>query len=82
MMDVSVFVRKPNTVEYSEVGKKKFSLLPRTDEFISLESEPKKYFQVIAVHHMSGGDGAIQLFAVEAEPPWVVKKGRAIGFGV
>lgn len=78
-MDASVFVRKPNTTEYRELGKKKFSVLPRADEFISLESEGKKYFQVIAVHH-AGADGAIQLYAVEADPPWVAKKGRTIGF--
>ncbi|MEX1240106.1 MAG: hypothetical protein WEB30_10325 [Cyclobacteriaceae bacterium] len=80
-MDASVLVRKPNTTEYSDLGKKKFSVLPRVDEFISLESEGKKYFQVITVHHVSGADGAIQIYAVEAAPPWVAKQGRTIGFG-
>ena len=77
-MDASVFVRRPNTSEYSDLGKKKFAVLPRADEFISLESDAKKYFQVIAVHH---AESIIQLYAVETEPPWLAKKGKAIGFG-
>jgi hypothetical protein len=80
-MDASVFVRKPNMAEYRDLGKKKFAVLPRPDEFMSLDGEAKVYFQVIAVHHTSGSDGLIEIYAVEADPPWMAKKGRTIGFG-
>jgi len=73
-------VRKPNTTEYSDLGSKKFSVLPRMDEFISVDSEGKNYFQVIGVHH-SAGDAGVEIYAVQTDPPWVAKKGRAIGFG-
>lgn len=81
-MDASVFVRQPNTKEYSQLGAKKFSSLPRVDEFISASHEGgQKYFQVIAVHHSTEKDGVIEIYAVQTEPTWEVKKGRAIGFG-
>lgn len=80
-MDALVFVRRLNSHEYNELGKKKFSVLPRMDEFISVDAEGKdKYFQVIAVHHVEG-DGDIEVYAVQTEPTWLAKKGRAIGFG-
>ena len=81
-MDASLFVRLPNVTEYSKMGVRVFSALPRVDEFISAEVEgKKKYFQVIAVHHESDNEGAIEIYAVQTEPMWEAKKGRAIGFG-
>jgi hypothetical protein len=80
-MDASVFVRLPNSTEYSGLGVKKFSVLPRVDEFISVEFQGgNKYFQVFAVHH-SIEKGTIEIYAVQAEPNWEVRKNRAIGFG-
>ena len=80
-MEASLFVRQPNSYEYSKLGKRKFSVLPRHDEFFSADFEgSKKYFQVLAVCHAEN-EGAIELYAVQAEPPWLVKKARSIGFG-
>lgn len=79
-MEASVFVRQPNSYEYNNLGKRKFSILPRNDEFISADFEgSKKYFQVLAVCH-GENQGAIEVYAVQAEPPWLVKKARSIGF--
>jgi len=81
-MDAFVFVRQPNSTEYSELGPVKFSVLPRVDEFFSVKSDgAKKYFQVFAIHHAAEEDGVIELYALEAEPSWEVKKPRSIGFG-
>lgn len=80
-MDATVFVRKPNTTEYRDLGRKKFSVLPRMDEFFSVEKGAKEYFHVIAVHHSAGEAGTVEIYAVQAEPPWIERKGRAIGFG-
>ena len=80
-MDVSVFVREPNSGEYAKAGTRTFSVLPRVDEYISIDWEgEKKYFQVIAIHHASE-DESIELYTVRSEPAWEIKKGRAIGFG-
>ncbi len=80
-MDASVFVRQPNAHEYSKIGTRKFSVLPRQEEFISADFQGSKtYFQVIAVHHTEN-EGAIELYAVQTDPPWMVKKARSIGFG-
>jgi hypothetical protein len=80
-MDVNVFVRQPNTAEYSKLGKQQFAALPRIDEFISAEWEgSKRYFQVLAIHHPAHHE-AVELYAIQSEPPWELKKGRAIGFG-
>lgn len=81
-MDASVFLRKLNATDYNGLGKRKFSVLPRVNEFISTESEgSKKYFQVISVHHTSGEEAGVEIYAVETEPSWLVKKSRTIGFG-
>jgi len=81
-MDATVFVRQPNSTEFSKLGKRKFGVLPRADEFISAEWKgSRKYFLVIGVHHAAEDDSSIELYAVEAAPPWEVKQGRAIGFG-
>jgi len=81
-MDASVFVRMANLTEYNKLGSKKFSVLPREDEFISAQSEgEKKYFQVVAVHHATDQEEGIEIYAVQTEPPWLLKKSRAIGFG-
>ena len=78
-MEVSIFVRQPNATEYSKLGKKEFDVIPRTDEYISAEWEgEKRYFQVIAIHH---SEDTIELYALQSDPPWNVKKSRAIGFG-
>ena len=80
-MDASVFVRQPNAFEYAKLGSRKFSVLPRHDEYFSADFEgSKKYFQVLAVYHPEN-QGAIEIYAVQAEPPWMVKKARSIGFG-
>ena len=80
-MDVSVFVREPNSTEYTKAGGRKFSVLPRVDEYMSIDWEGgRKYFQVIAIHHATE-DQSIELYAVRSEPPWEIRKSRAIGFG-
>jgi hypothetical protein len=81
-MDAVVFVRPPNVSDYDKLGKKEFSVVPRVDEFISLEvSAGRQYFQVIAVHHSISDTGSVEIYAVQSDPPWEVKKKRAIGFG-
>jgi len=80
-MQVTIFVRLPNTAEYSKLGKKEFTVIPRADEYFSAEWEgSKKYFQVMAIHHSDDGE-TIELYAIQSDPPWEVKKSRAIGFG-
>lgn len=79
-MEVTVFVRQPNAPEYSKLDGKEFATLPRADEYISADWEgSKKYFQVTAVHHAEDGK-TIEVYALQTDPPWVLKKGRAIGF--
>ena len=80
-MEVTVFVRQPNAPDYSKLGDKEFVTLPRADEYISAEWEgSKKYFQVVAVHH--GDDGETpEVYAIQCDPPWELKKARTIGFG-
>ena len=81
-MDATVYVRPPNSYEYSKLGVVKFSLLPRVDEYFSAEHDgANKVFQVVAVHHHTDKVGVIDIYAVNAEPPWTVKKSRMIGFG-
>ncbi|MGC1242326.1 MAG: hypothetical protein WA874_12085 [Chryseosolibacter sp.] len=79
-MDASIFVRQPNTTEYKNLGVKAFSVLPRTEEFFSMDSG-KKFYQVVGIHHRVDQDSVIEIYAVETAPPWLAKKGRAIGFG-
>lgn len=80
-MEVSVFVRQPNSTEYTKLGKKEFSVLPRVDEYISAKWEGSaKYFQVVALHHVADGK-EIELYAVQSDPPWEIRKSRTIGFG-
>lgn len=80
-MEVSVFVRHPNSLEYNKLGKKEFTVIPRSDEYISAEWEgERKYFQVLSIHHNVEGK-AIELYALLSDPPWEVRKSRAIGFG-
>lgn len=82
VMDASVFVRPLNAMEYTALGEKTFTVLPRTDEFISAKHDGgRKYFQVIAVHHSTEKNGGVELYAVQAEPSWETRKSRAIGFG-
>lgn len=81
-MDVFVFVRQPNSTEYSDLGAMKFSVLPRVDEYFSVKSDGvEKYFQVFAIHHVAEDNGVIELYALEVEPSWKVKRPRSIGFG-
>ena len=81
LMDVTVFVRQPNAPDYSKLGEKEFATLPRADEYISAEWEGgKKFFQVIAIHHRDDGQ-TIEVYAIQSDPPWELKKGRTIGFG-
>jgi hypothetical protein len=81
-MDVSVYVRPPNSSDYSQLETKEFAVLPRADEFISAKHDgSKKFFQVIAVHHSAEKKGLVEIYAVEAEPIWQAKKSRSIGFG-
>ncbi|MEX2231602.1 MAG: hypothetical protein WD824_05555 [Cyclobacteriaceae bacterium] len=80
-MDASVFVRLPNSTEYSNLGLKEFSVLPRVDEFISAEVQGgNKFFQVFAVHHSIEKE-SIEIYAIQTEPNWEVRKKKAIGFG-
>lgn len=80
-MDASVFVRQPNASEYTDLGEKAFPVLPRVDEFISVKHEgTQRFFQVIGVHH-SLDEGTIEIYGVQTEPSWEVKRPRAIGFG-
>lgn len=81
-MDASVFVRMPNTTEYSNLGSRRFAVIPRQDEYLSAEWEgSRKFFQVLAVHHSVDTESLVEIFAVQSDPPWQVRKGRAIGFG-
>jgi len=81
-MDVTLFVRVPNATEYDKLGAKDFSVLPRVDEYISAEwKNEKKFFQVVAIHHATEKQEEINLYAVRTEPPWEIRKSRAIGFG-
>jgi hypothetical protein len=81
-MEASIFVRLPNSTEYTKLGTKKFAVLPRVDEFLSAEyGGSNKFFQVFAVHHAVEKEGVIEIYAIQTEPNWEVKKGRAIGFG-
>lgn len=81
-MEAIVFVRQLNSGEYNKLGPKKFTVLPREDEFISAKLEGgNKFFQVIAVHHLTHPEGTIEIYAVEAGPSWELKKNRTIGFG-
>ena len=80
-MDASIFVRQPNAKEYSSLGTKKFTALLRIDEFLSAEGEGgKRHFQIVAIHHATE-NGSIEVYAVQCEPTWEIKKSRAIGFG-
>jgi hypothetical protein len=81
-MDATVFVRVPNSTEYNKLGAKTFSVLPRVDEYVSAEwQREKRFFQVVAIHHATDKEGLIELYAVQSEPPWEIRKSRAIGFG-
>jgi alpha-acetolactate decarboxylase len=81
-MKVSVYVKQKDADQYDNLGSKNFSFLPRENEFISAEvAGEKKYFQVIAVHHVMKPEPAIELYAVQSEPSWELKKRRGIGFG-
>ena len=82
-MDASVFIRQPNASEYTDLGQKKFSILPRMDEFISADHQgTRQFFQVVGVHHSLDGEAVTQIYCVQTEPSWEVKRPRAIGFGV
>ena len=82
-MEVQVFVRPLNAIEYEKLGIRKFSLLPRMEEFISTEvAGQRKYYQVVAVHHKADPGAGTEIYAVEAEPAWELKKSRGIGFNV
>lgn len=79
-MEVTVFVRQPNAPEYDKLGKREFTTIPRADEYISAKWEGSKaHFQVITIHHCDDGK-TIELYALQSDPPWEMKKGRAIGF--
>jgi hypothetical protein len=81
-MDASVFVREPNSTNYDNLGNKEFSTLPRLDEFISTEVDgKKKYYQIVALHHVDDKKGRVEIYAVHTDPPWEAKKTRTIGFG-
>ena len=82
-MEAQVFVRPLNGIEYEKLGIQKFSVLPGMEEFISAEAGGKrKYYQVVAVHHIAGPAAATEIYAVETEPVWEVRKPRGIGFNV
>jgi hypothetical protein len=81
-MEAVVFVKQHNSTTYDNLGAKKFSFLPRVDEFISVGSEDSKiFYQVIAVHHAMDPKLTIEVYAIHTEPTWEWKKKRAIGFG-
>lgn len=81
-MEAQVFLKQQNADKYDNLGGKEFSVLPRENEFISAElGGAKKYFQVIAVHHTTQSEMTIEIYAVETDPSWEIKKKRGIGFG-
>ena len=81
-MDVKVFVKLHKADKYDNLGSREFAFLPRENEFISAELEgEKKYFQVIAVHHRIQSKLSIEIYAVQTDPTWELKKKRSIGFG-
>jgi hypothetical protein len=82
-MEVQLFVRPLNAIEYEKLGIRKFALLPRMEEFISTEVAGKrKYYQVVAVHHITEPAAGTEIYAVQTDPAWEVKKTRGIGFNV
>jgi hypothetical protein len=82
-MEAQIFVRLLNAAEYEKLGTLTFALPPRVEEFISTEVGGKKrYYQVVAVHHMTHPAAGTEVYAVQTEPAWEVKKTRGIGFNV
>jgi hypothetical protein len=80
-MKTSIFVREYNTQNYDQLAQQEFSVLPRIDEFISISSKGKKaFYQVIAIHHPTEAASSIELYAVQTEPTWELKKPGSIGF--
>jgi hypothetical protein len=80
-MKAQIFLKQHNADKYDELGPKEFSVLPRENEFISAGFDgQKKYFQVIALHHSTDPEG-IEIYAVQTDPTWELKKKRGIGFG-
>ena len=78
-MKVRIFVREPNSTTYTETSGNT-TVIPRMDETISVESgKSRKYYQVIGVHHLVDSE-EVEIFAVETEPVWKVKKPGSIGF--
>lgn len=80
-MEASVFIKHYNANTYDNLELKEFISLPKIDEFISVKHEDKdQFFQVIAVHHPTGTAPSAELYAVQTDPTWELKKTGTIGF--
>jgi hypothetical protein len=55
-MKVSIHIKKHNTTSYEQTGVRELNVLPRQEEFISLDDHPKIHFQIVAVHHRENSD--------------------------
>jgi hypothetical protein len=80
-MEAILFIKQYNSKSYDNLGLKKFSFLPRTDEFISIQHDGVKFFQITAILHTTiQQEPAIEIYAVQTEPTWESRQSGNIGF--
>jgi hypothetical protein len=80
-MQAVVFVKQYNSKSYENLGLRNFSFLPRTDEFISVQLDEIKVFQITAIHHATTHqESTVEIYAVQTEPTWELRQSGNIGF--
>jgi hypothetical protein len=80
-MEAVLFIKQYNSKSYDNLGLKKFLFVPRTDEFISIEHDGLKFFQITAVLHKTMQQAStIEIYAVQTEPTWELRQSGNIGF--
>jgi hypothetical protein len=78
-MNVTFFLRELNSTQYEQVPSE-VNVVPRIGETLNVTgNKDKKYYQVIGVNH-GIGSGAVEIYCVQTEPSWDVKKTGSIGF--
>jgi hypothetical protein len=78
-MNVTLFLRELNASKYEQLPSE-MSFLPRIGETLNVaRGSDKKYYQVIGVNHVIE-TGVVEIYCVQSEPSWDVKKGGSIGF--
>jgi hypothetical protein len=78
-MNVTFFLRELNATQYEKLASE-VDVLPRLGETLTVTTgKQKKYYQVIGVNHIIES-GAIEIYGVQTEPSWDVKKSGSIGF--